>query len=67
MEKLVLVTHDKYQRLLGAKSTKDLEPTWLKRKSSLNPHLRNVTSQKKMVLIHDIKLLRIVSHSEKDD
>ena len=32
MEKLVLVTHDKYQRLLGEQSTKDMEPTTLKRK-----------------------------------
>ena len=33
MEKLVLVTHDKYQRLLGAQSTKDRELTILKRKT----------------------------------
>ena len=34
IEKLVLVTHDKHQRLLGAQSTKDWEPTTLKRKTT---------------------------------
>ena len=37
MEKLVLVTHNKYQRLLGAQSTKDSEPTTLKGKTVPEP------------------------------
>ena len=39
MEKLVLVTHDKYQRLLGAQSTNRSTPTALKRQTVHEPQL----------------------------
>ena len=44
MEKLVLVTHNKYQRLLGALSTKHSTPnsTAFKRKDMPQPHPRNL-------------------------
>ena len=53
MEKLVLVTHDNYQRLLGAQSTKDLEPTTLKRKSVPEPPPGKCNSRKRMFLLGD--------------
>ena len=53
MEKLVLVTYDKYQRLLGAQSTKDLEPTTLKRKSVPEPPPGKCNSRKRMFPLGD--------------